>query len=436
MEWERCARIVAPASRGVLDNLRLLSRAFASGHASGHARADPPLTGSEPYAGRFVRRFLGVMVAVAAVEVAGGLAPLFIWYAYFWETPPLERFDSVLLDPPPLARLSGYLYLFPQMYAPAFLWAFARECPRVHRRSRLDDLARRMVPVSVAAGVGFWVTCMVTYAAASAGYWPMSFFVANYLVGVVTQLSALTLVVSRPERAVGTLVTDPLVISLVAACGVVLLLAAGRERLLMRLDAWVVPETTDQRPALAAATAALAQAGRIETIGRTVSRTINRSCGSPATLLVAGEGATGAQDLAAWNNRMAPLARASSIVHMLEKAGGSVRVHPSDPTSVFELLPPDESAWVVETGADAVVAVIGPGAEVTGILVVGQRFDDRIVRSVDVPFLEAVSAAAGLAIARLRSLRVPVVGALDGPPAPASTKLRNVFFVNASLPRY
>ncbi len=590
VEWERCERLAAPSSRGVRDNLRTLSRAFAPEHVSGHARADPSLTGSEPYAGPFVRRFLSVMVAVAAVEVAGGLAllpwtwselhrqlggvgvylttmivghsatagllliggradrrtrllagyfllqatfaPLFIWYAYFWETPPLERFDSVLLDLPPLARLSGYLYLFPQMYAPAFLWAFARECPRVHRRSRLDDLARRMVPVSVAAGVGFWVTCMVTYASASAGYWPMSFFVANYLVGVVTQLSALTavgvialrartapvnesrrfalfsgafllyagltlaqdaatsstvsvwgpeyiwsalfpivaplrfpglvllwysvlavrvphprevvrafyrrlllrrrllaglaasaalamgwLVVSRPERAVGTFVTDPLVISLVAACGVMLLLAAGRERLLMRLDAWVVPETTDQRPALAAATAALAQAGRIETIGRTVSRTINRSCGSPATLLVAGEGASGAQDFAAWNNRTAPLARASSIVHMLEKAGGSVRVHPSDPTSVFELLPPDESAWVVETGADAVVAVIGPGAEVTGILVVGQRFDDRIVRSVDVPFLEAVSAAAGLAIARLRSLRVPVVGALDGPPA-------------------
>ncbi|MCY4602048.1 MAG: serine/threonine-protein kinase, partial [Acidobacteria bacterium] len=142
-----------------------------------------------------------------------------------------------------------------------------------------------------------------------------------------------------------------------------------------------------------------------------------RSCGSPATLLVAGEGASGAQDFAAWNNRIAPLARASSIVHMLEKAGGSVRVHPSDPTSVFELLPPDESAWVVETGADAVVAVIGPGAEVTGILVVGQRFDDRIVRSVDVPFLETLAAAAGLAIARLRSLRVPQVGSLDNPPA-------------------
>ena len=590
VEWERCERLVAPASRGVLDNLRLLSRAFTSRPATAHASADMSTSDSAPYAGPVVRRILGVMVAIATVEVAGGLAllpwtwselhrqlggvgvyvttllvgnsatavllliggradrrarllagyfllqaafaPLFIWYAYFWETPALERLDSVILDLPPLARLSGYLYLFPQMYAPAFLWAFARECPRVHRRSRLDDLARRMVPVSVAFGVGFWATCMVTYASAAAGYWPRSFFVANYLGGVVTQLSVLTavgvialrarmapanesrrfvlfsgafllyagltlaydaaatstvsiwgseyswsglfpvvaplrfpslvllwysvlavrvphprevvrafyrrlllrrrllaglaasaalamgwLVASRPERSVGAFVADPLVLSLGAACGALLLLVSGREHILRRLDSWVVPETTDQRQALAAATAALAQAGRIKTIGRTVTRTIYRSCGSPATLLVAGEGASGAQDLAAWNNRMAPLARASSIVHMLERAGGSVRVHPSDPTSVFELLPPDESAWVVETGADAVVAVIGPGAEVTGILVVGQRFDDRIVRSVDVPFLEAVSAAAGLAIARLRSLRVPQVGSLDNPPA-------------------
>ena len=206
-------------------------------------------------------------------------------------------------------------------------------------------------------------------------------------------------------------------LSLAAAFGTMLLLAAARERILMRLDAWVVPETTDQRQALAAATAALGQAGSIATIGRTVSRTVNRSWGSPAALLVAGEIETGERDFEARDAALAPLARASSIVHMLERAGGSVRVHPGDATSVFQLLPPDEAAWVVETGADAVVAVVGPGAEVIGVLVVGRRFDDRIVRSVDVPFLEALAAAAGLAIARLRSLRVPPLGSLDGPPA-------------------
>ena len=87
----------------------------------------------------------------------------------------------------------------------------------------------------------------------------------------------------------------------------------------------------------------------------------------------------------------APLSRNSAIVHMLERASGSVRVHPDDATSVFELLPQDDAAWIVETGADAVVAVLGPGAQVIGVLVVGRRFDDRIVQPVDIPFLEAPS---------------------------------------------
>ena len=590
VQWERCARLAAPASRGALDNLRTLSRAFASGPAAGHAAPGSPLSGSEPYAGPFVRRVLNAIVVIAAVEVAAALAllpwtwselhrqlgdlgvflttllvchsatagllllagrgdrrtrllavyflleatytPLFVGYAFFWETPPLDRYESALLALPPLGKLLGYLYVFPALYAPAFLWAFARECPRVHRRSRLDDLARRMVPVSLAAGFGIWATCMVTYEFASAGIWPTAFFVVNDGVIAAMGLSTLAalgvialraraapadearrfvlfssafllyeglslvydaaeafsagiwranyesspfgllidllrfpgmlllwysvltvrvphprevlrafyrrllvrrrllaavaaapamalglLAASRPERAVGVFVADPLVLSLGAAMGVMLLVVTGRERILMHLDALVFPETTDQRQALAAATAALGQAGSIATIGRTVSRTVNRSWGSPAALLVAGEIETGERDFEARDAALAPLARASSIFHMLERAGGSVRVHPGDAASVFELLPPDEAAWVVETGADAVVAVVGPGAEVIGVLVVGRRFDDRIVRSVDVPFLEALAAAAGLAIARLRSLRVPQVGSLDGPPA-------------------
>ena len=66
------------------------------------------------------------------------------------------------------------------------------------------------------------------------------------------------------------------------------------------------------------------------------------------------------------------------------------------------MLPPDDAAWVVETGADAIVPVPGPGAELFGVVVVGRRLDGRIVRSVDMPFLEALGAAAGLAVARLR----------------------------------
>ena len=54
-------------------------------------------------------------------------------------------------------ELFAYPWVYPFMFAPAFLWAFARACPRVHRRTRLDDLARRMVPVCVAAGCALWV---------------------------------------------------------------------------------------------------------------------------------------------------------------------------------------------------------------------------------------------------------------------------------------
>ena len=96
-----------------------------------------------------------------------------------------------------------------------------------------------------------------------------------------------------------------------------------------------------------------------------------------------------------------------------------MRVHPDDATSMFELLPQTDEAWVVEAEADAVVAVVGPGAQVRGVLVVGRRFDDRIVRPVDIPFLEALASAAGLALARLRSLSAPAAGALDGAPARA-----------------
>ena len=51
----------------------------------------------------------------------------------------------------------GFPYVYPFMFAPAFLWAFARECPRVHRGTRLDGLARRMVPASVLIGCLIWV---------------------------------------------------------------------------------------------------------------------------------------------------------------------------------------------------------------------------------------------------------------------------------------
>ena len=589
VEWERCARLAPPASRGALDNLRILARAFASEHASVHARTDLPLTDSEPYSGPFVRRVLKALVVVSAVEVAvalalvawpwsdfhplrsdlgvylttllvghsataglfliagrrdrrtrllgsyfllrATLAPLIMLYAFLWGMPSPDILERYLQELPTTARLLGYLYVHPHMYAPAFLWAFARECPRIHRRTRLDDIARRMVPISLGIGFAIWVVYTLSLELAWSGYGTAAFdvtvetgLVAEHLlalaaVGVIAlhartaladearrvalfsgafllyMVSAFAydlvdtfppgpwaakfewtpymltvemfrvpvmvllwysvlavrvphprevaqsvyrrllarrrlfaglaaapalamgwLVASRPERTVGAFVTDPLVLSLCAAFGAMLLLVSRRERILTHLDAWVFPETTDQRPALATATAALAQAGHIGAISRVVNRTVRRICGSRATLLLAGEAGTGEQQFQAPDAELAPLARDSGIAHILKTAGGSVRIHPSDATSVFELLPPGEAAWVVETGADAVVAVVGPGAEVIGVLVVGRRFDDRIVRSVDVPFLEALATSAGLAIARLRSLRVPPIGSLDGPP--------------------
>ena len=225
------------------------------------------------------------------------------------------------------------------------------------------------------------------------------------------------LVASRPERAVGVVLGDPLLQALAAAAGVLLLAAAVRERILVGLDAWLFPEATDQRQAVARAAAALAGAGETTAVSATVSRTTRRGCGSPAALLVAADTGSAARDFVAPDGRMAPLARASAIVHMLETAGGSLRVHPDDKASLFPLLPPDDAAWVVETGADAVVRVPGAGAELFGVLVVGRRLDGRIVRRVDLPFLEALGAAAGLAVARLRLMRAPGAAPQEAPPA-------------------
>ena len=51
------------------------------------------------------------------------------------------------------------------------------------------------------------------------------------------------------------------------------------------------------------------------------------------------------------------------------------------------------------------------------MLVVSRRLDGRLVRSVDLPFLEALGAAAGLALARLQLLDAPGAGSGEAPPA-------------------
>ena len=597
VQWERCARLAAGAEREQIENLRVIERVLASRPAAGPAAEAVPAT--RLYGSAVVRRVVHALIAIASIEVVATLlllpwawgdyyrahgelavymttnlvgyaagaglllwagrgdwrtwllgvyflleattAPLHMLQAFFLELPPPPEYAAFLQQLPVANRLFSALYVSAFLFAPAVLWAFARECPRVHRRTWLDDLARRMIPTSVLIGGGLWLACAVTLGLAQAGYAgaPVALvfdgtfatlyllalgavttvalrahtaspdevrrvvvfsagfllymgvstaydvaevftpgdWVSNYrwsptillievlrfpglillwyavlaariphlreavravyrrllmrpgLLGAAAAVPAgalLWLIGRNPEREVGALIADPLAQSLFAAVGILLLLIAARERILIRLDAWILPETADQRQALADAAGTLAQAGRITTVGETVTRTVRRGCGSPATLLVADAAETHADGFSAPQARIAPLPRQAAIVHLLETAGGPVRVDPNGQPSVFPLLPPDEAAWVTETGADVIVPVPGPGTDVLGVLVVSRRLDGRLVRSVDLPFLEALGAAAGLALARLQLLDAPGAGSGEAPPAEECPVCRSV----------
>ena len=595
--WERCARLATGADREQIENLRVIERVLASRPAAGPASETVPATRLSGSA--VVRHAVHALIAIASLEVAATLlllpwawgdfsrahgevavfmttkligfaagAGLLLWAGRGdWRTwllgvycllkatnEPLYMLQAFVLElPPPPAHAAFFqqlpaanlvfaaLYVPAFLFAPAFLWAFARECPRVHRRTWHDDLARRMIPTSVLIGGGLWLACAATLGLAQAGYAaaPVALvfdgtlatldllalgavtlvalrahtasadevrrvvvfsagfllymgvsaaynlaevfapgdWVSNYrwsptvllievlrfpglillwyavlaariphlreavragyrrllrhpglLVAVAAvPAGALAWLIGRsPERAVGAVIADPLAQALVAAVGILLLVIAARERLLIRLDAWILPEAADQRQALADAAGALAQAGRITTVGETVTRTVRRGCGSPATLLVADDAETPAGGFSAPQARVASLPRQTAIVHLLETAGGPVRVEPAGRPSVFPLLPPEEAAWVTETGADVIVPVPGPGTEALGVLVVGRRLDGRVVRSVDLPFLEALGAAAGLALARLQLLDAPGAGSGEAPPAAECPVCRSV----------
>ena len=70
-----------------------------------------------------------------------------------------------------------------------------------------------------------------------------------------------------------------------------------------------------------------------------------------------------------------------------------------------------------ERGADVIVPVPGPGTQAIGVVVVGRRLDGRLLRSVDLSFLEVLGAATGLALARLRLLDAPGAGSGEASPA-------------------
>ena len=159
------------------------------------------------------------------------------------------------------------------------------------------------------------------------------------LLGVAAAAPAAALgwrLVRSPEQEVGAVIADPLAQSLFALAGIMLLVLIGREGLLLRLDAWIHPEAADQRQVLAAATAALAKAEWVTTIGRRVTRAVRRGCGSPSILLVAPDAKPDAHNYRAPDTAVAPLPRTAAVVHLLETSGRSVRVHPSDRNSVFE----------------------------------------------------------------------------------------------------
>ena len=404
------------------------------------------------------------------------------------------------------------------------MWAFAREFPRVHRRTRIDDVARRMVPISAMIGGALWIVNasplserMPFLTRAGFGlYWVIlsililsalvtlalrardakadesrraALFIGGIVVGagpvfldgmieslwaaaqqfgdehrdaivaivfasilsiplsttyavlsrrvldirvvlrasyrrlLTRRLLAVVgaaplaglgwLLASQPTRPVGDVMSEPLALLLVAAAGVALLAAGVRRRLLTYLDAWVDPESEEQRRVLAAASGTLAQATSIAQVDEVVVRAVRRAGAAPATLLVAaGVADEHAYHFTAPNAGMAPLARTSALVHLLESTREPLHVDPDDATSAFELLPDDDAQWVLAAAAAVVVPVVGPGSEINGAMVVGRRFDDRRV-PVDLTFLAALAATVGLALDRLRLLQAPDGGAAD-----------------------
>ena len=582
VDWERCAREAAPASRRTLDNLRLVADLFASFRVQGEEAAGETAMGSRLPGGVVVRLAVRALIAFAALWVAAlVLLGLWGWNDFRREYGELASYLTLLAAAPvanaclllfagrrdhrtwllgvyflltaaminPFALLGvlrgappvepfgypdfAFPYVYPFVFAPAFLWAFARECPRVRRGTRLDGLARRMVPISVLVGCLLWVGMVTWFVLVRAGRVPLAvswavfdgiFVVLNLLslgavvvvvlrahtapadetrrvvlfsIGFLMFIGLLTahnvaeafapgdtlsnyqwsptiaalhmlrfpgivllwysvlavrvphvrevvraslgrllthgwllgigaagpvavlgwLLASRSEQTLGAVAADPAVQLLGAVSALLLLAAAARGQLLVRLDAWLYPDTADQRQAVADAAAALAKVGRITAVGRIVQRTAKRGCGTPVTLLLRTEAAAEADDFNDPDGDMAPLAGASPIVSMLETAGGTLRVHPQDEASYFDLLPHDDRRWVVESGADAIVPIPGPGAELLGVLVAGRRLDGRLARPVDLPFLEALAAATGLAGERVLAMRTGEARSVDVPPA-------------------
>lgn len=239
------------------------------------------------------------------------------------------------------------------------------------------------------------------------------------LLGAVTAAPVAALgwtFLSEPDRTVEAIIaTTPARLSVAAFCAAALM-AVCRRRLLVRLDAWVFPETEDHGRLLGAAGSELMQATSVSQVGEVVTETVRRACGAPATMMTLAETAdvySGVGPVAA----AAPsLPRTSAVAFMLESARQPILVDQDDPASVFRLLPGSDAGWLVAMEAAAVAPVPGPGTELDGVLVVGRRFDDRQLSPVALEFLRTLGVTAGLAVARLRSA-MSSQSELDAPPA-------------------
>ena len=178
VDWDRCAREATPAERRTLDNLRLVAGVLAGAPPREHATPGAAAPGSRLPAGVFARRAVQALIAFAALEVAASLTlGLWGWDDFRREYGELALYLTTLvvghavtaclflfagrLDQRtwllgvyfllkasmvnPFALLAfirgvppaepfgypdfGFPYVYPFMFAPAFLWAFARECP-------------------------------------------------------------------------------------------------------------------------------------------------------------------------------------------------------------------------------------------------------------------------------------------------------------------
>ena len=561
VDWDRARRAAPPEHRRSLGNLRALSGMFGSVGPGTPGRGGAAASGDQPGTA-FARFALRALVAAAAVPVAAGMAAL----PWSWD----RGVDPEVAAPGSLvlvflsacalllfaggrrdhrARLLGAAWMvgassfsfqfagvqwvrrvLPEVFLPALMWAFAREFPRVYRRSSLDDLARRMVPISAAIGGALWIAnlppltvwlpflrrsddggvywipiaILVLAAVAAVGWrardaaaeesrrvtlliggivvgvapifiyitiallWPAARRLgeehldvvygvvftgilsipcsttyavlvdraldvrtvvrASYrrlltrrvlAVTIAAPLGALVwLFASQSDRTVAAVMASSPARLLVAASGAAALAAGCRRRLLVRLDAWVYPETAEHRRLLVNAGSELARAASASQVGEVVAGSARRGCGALATLVVADENDRRAPShFTSPVGAVPPLARTAAIAHVLESTREPMHVDPDDRRSTFAVLPEADAEWVVAGEVALVTPILGPGSEVLGIVAVGRRFDDRRLSAVDLDFLQALAGTAGLALGRVRLGDAADGGTVEAPPA-------------------